>query len=733
MNPELNHPGEGLSTENFMREVGAKVLNQAGFRGSHEQIVDSSFEKSRKTGEKLVGKNDERRVDAYLERLNRGIEKYGTDYENRLWRMTEDSLIIDADNIPESYWKTQEQILRDNGQGRELGDYEKSVLAEDIQKKQRESLESWTNYLSHEDCPYPTWFKVYTIDGVSKMGVFDKGKNVYRKRDKDSVAPYPHFNAAVLGKVYSAITDFYDINTDRDLGRTEPNNPEDENAIKRKAELDALVKSGNFNKLYSKLLLSEKVIMKTPERTEDIRGEWVEYSLGDEEQLAEAADGTPWCIASPAVGRNYLTTGHYGESYDDDGKNNEAKFILFHLYDSDGRIADNACASVRLDTDGQVAEISGLNEGQALEDSLVPIVEEKVRSLPGGEKFLRRFADKNRLIAIDRKIQSGADISKDDFRFIWELDRPIESLDTYNSTDPRIKEFREKFGADYAREKGYIIPDTTIDDVEGNLEKYLENDLDLKSNLLVYCIKKALKSPERTRALFSSAGFKEKAEKEGMSYASRFGERLRNLETYATKNYIFMLPKDVWSEDKIKLPNPENNSDTPEFIAPNDLTAVLKQPVDYDWNYETDGRRTDSPVPVYGEKWVGREIKHFPWSKELFEAEAALLKPNGYHIPGSKEWRQIYDNLRAKYGDNDRAISTTLREDLNLAFSGCVWKGDLEDAGSRGCFWSSSEYSADSARCLGFDSDSVGPESWSYRDDAYSVRCVSESGSFPNS
>ena len=722
MNSEFIRPGEGLSTENFIREVGAKVLNQAGFRGGHEQIVDSSFEKFRKTGEKLVGKNDERRVDAYLERLNRGIEKYGTDYENRLWRMTEDSLIIDADNIPESYWKTQEQILRDNGQDRELGDHEKSVLAEDIQKKQRESLKSWTNYLSHEDCPYPTWFKVYAINGVSKMGVFDKAKKVYKKRDKDSVAPYPHFNAAVLGKVYSAISDFYGIDTGTDLA----NSPADAgNDDTRKAELSALVKSGNFNKLYSKLLLSEKVIMKTPEKTEDIKGEWIEYKLGEEEKLAEAADGTPWCIASPAVGRSYLTTGRYGQSYGDSGVENDAKFILFHLYDNDGRLADNACASVRLNTDGEVDEISGLNDGQALEDSLVPIVEEKVRSLPGGEKFLRRFADKNKLIAIDCKMQSGAEITNDEFRFIWELDRPIEGLDTYNARDPRIDEFRKKYGADYAREKCYIIPDTTIDDIESNLEKYLENDLDLKSNLLVYCIKKTLsESPERTRVLFSSAGFKEKAAKEGMSYASRFGERLRNLETYETENYIFMLPKDQWGKDKIKLPEGDNQSELdPKFIAPNDLTAILKQPVTYNAEYETNGE-LDYNKEVYNSSWLGKEIRHFPWTKELFEAEAALLKPNGFHIPTKENWVQIYDDLKAKYGNDSTAISTALREDLSLAFSGFVNEGELRNVGDNGYFWSASEESAFYAWDLDFNKVYVNPTSYDYRYYARSVRCV---------
>ncbi|MBR6965083.1 hypothetical protein IKH83_02090 [Candidatus Saccharibacteria bacterium] len=745
------------ATELSGREIGAKVLAQSGFRARHE-IVDSSFDKARERGERLVGKNEERRVDAYLERITRGVEKFGSEYEKRLWDKTVDSLIVEPEDIDEKYWQTQEQILRDNGQGRELSQQEKDLLVEDIQKQQRSSIESWTTYLSHEDCPYPTWFKCYVIDGVSKMGVFDKRQKTFRKRGKGSVASYPHFNAATLGKVYSAIADFYGLEG-KDL------RADAESDTVRDSELDALVKSGNFNKLYSRMLLSEKVIMKTPERTEDIDGEWAEYAPGDEERLAAAADGTPWCIASPNVGRSYLTTGRYGESYDDGeyDEDNKAKFILFHLKDEDGRLAENACASIRLDTEGNVAEISGLNDGQALEDSLVPIVEEKVRSLPGGEKFLKRFADKNRLIALDRKIQAGEDITKEEFRFIWELDRPIEILDTYNSDDPRIEEFREKFDKEYAKLRGYIIPETTTDDIHSNFETYLLEDIELSSNLLTYILKTELgrMNPDArgdfsesdiikflaSRSVTSTGGaigdrmtvvgraiVDRINELGGMSHISQMAERINNLETLETENYIFMLPKDQWGKERIELP--ENTEG--KYIAPADLTAILKAPVEYDWSYETDGRESGTR-DVYGVNWIGREIRHFPWSKELFAAERGLLIPNGYHIP--KSWGPIVDGVAEQIGlhlrdgyyvnsdgeDKEDQLSLALRDKLGLAFSGYVWKGEPLTVGKYGYFWSTPEDSADSAYCLGFSDDGVNPEYNGSCSGAHSVRCVSGS------
>lgn len=421
------------------RALGAKILTQAGFEIRQKPIVDSSFNRAKQRHEKLPGKNNERKNYAYLSRLDNLIEKHGNALEKRLWAESADKLVISPEDIDDNYWRTQEQILRDNGQGRTLTDYDKRILTSDIIEKQRQSLATWSDYLGDERSPYPMWFKVYAWDGMSKMGTFDKGKQQFMKRDKHTVAPYPHLNPAALAKTYDAIINFYGpANLDRN------DSP----------ELKALVSSGNFNKLYSKVLLTEKAIPKTPERTEDIQGAWLEYNPGDEEKLASAAEGTPWCVASSAVGKSYLTEGKYGQNAGDN-PDSKAKFFLFRLEDPEtNTLSSTACASIRLDPDGKVAEISGLNDGQALEDSLVPIVEEKVKTLPGGTEFLEKFADKNHLIALDRKMQAGEDITKDDLEFLYAIHRPIKTLDTYNEQDPRIAELKARYDLEYVLDAG---------------------------------------------------------------------------------------------------------------------------------------------------------------------------------------------------------------------------------------------------------------------------------------
>ncbi len=703
------------------RAIGAKLLSLAGFKGRHTETVENSFDRARKDGEKLHGNNDERRTDAYLLRLEKGIEKYGNRYERRLWEATKESLIVDPKNISENYWKTQEQILRDEGYGDViLGERERAERVKNIQEQQRESIESWTNYLSHEDCPYPTWFKVYTIDGVSKMGVYDRETETFKKRDKGTVAPYPHFNAATLGKVYDTITDFYGINPktdfventlDNELEQERNDEVNEEDAI-RNAELGALVKSGNFNKLYSRLLISEKLILKTPEKTKDIKGEWVEYVPGDEEELAKAAVGTPWCIRSPSTGHHYL-----GEKYD----GNKAKFLLFHLYDEDGRMADNACASIRFDKDGNAAELSGLKEGQALEDSMVPLVKEKVLTFPGGEKFLERLNDKEHLIAIDRKMEAGEGINYEDFRFIYEMDRPIKTLDTYNSMDPRISKFREAYGDEYAAERGWIHPDTKISDVNENLEKYLKNDLDLSSDLVTYALKKQFETePEKVQEMLSQIN---------PDHVSEMMERLRNFETLETEHFVFMLPKDRWEKNKIELPE---ECEGGRFIAPENLTAILRAPMYYDWDYETDGEYNRKAMLVFGEEFVGKEVRHFPFCKELFSAAKQLLEPNGYHIP--EDWKKITDSIRDKISSDkqihfnevqDEDVIDVLRREMKMPLDGWCNCGSLYAVGYGGSYWSSVVYSSSLARDLGFNANGyLGPQGIVDRDFGYSVRCV---------
>lgn len=465
----------------LQNEIGSKVLTLVGFESRNKDIVNSSFEKARKQKEKLPGKNNERRNFAYLSRLDNMVEKHGDALEQKLWAASAENLVMDYEDIPDAYWRQQEQILRDNGQGRELSRGEKETLAEDLIEKQRESINTWSNYLGDKDCPYPLWFKIYAFDGVSKMGLINKETKEFEKRDKSTVASFPILNPEVLAKVYRNINEFYGVDKEDWLAQ----HPDDEKLV-------SLVKSGNFPKLYAKELFETKTIIKTPEKPEDIEGDWFTYQLGDEDELAKAAEGTGWCIADPNVAHNYLEYGNYGHSRNegiDEESNSKAKFIIFKLKapNSLDGYSTNGVASIRLDPDGMVTEVSGLNEGQAIEDSLIPTVKEKVLSLPGGKEFLQKFEDKQTLIKLDHKLQNGEDLTKEELSFLYELDRPIATLDTYNSKDPRITELRKKYDLEYAFEKGVdvnkMVASLGLYDLMQNLDTFIKHDVNI--NIIV--------------------------------------------------------------------------------------------------------------------------------------------------------------------------------------------------------------------------------------------------------
>ena len=483
----------------LQNEIGSKVLSLVNFESKYKDIVESSFNKASQNKEKLPGKNNERRNFAYLSRLDRIIKKHGDKAEQKIWEASAKSVVMDFEDIPDSYWKQQEQILRDNGQGRELSRSEKEILADDLIEKQRESITSWTNYLGDKNCPYPLWFKVYAFDGISKMSnALNLDDANYDRRDHTTALSFPKLNAEILAKVYRQINDFYGVDKEDWLSK----HSDDEKLV-------SLVKSANFPKLYAKELLDTKVILKTPERAEDVHGDWFEYKLGDEEEIADLAEGTRWCVVDPNVAHNYLTYGQFinpGEdnNYDDDDWEDddqteypEAKFIIFRLEDpnSPGVYASNGSASIRLDPDGMVAEVSGLGEGQAIEDALVPTVKKKTLSLPGGEKYLQKFDDKQTLIRLDKKMKKGQDLTKEELSFLYELDRPIATLDTYNRRDPRIPELKEKYNVEYALEKGLDIdkiisslgPNTLIQNLD-SLIKYGADIDNITSNIDSYDI-----------------------------------------------------------------------------------------------------------------------------------------------------------------------------------------------------------------------------------------------------
>ena len=426
--------------------------------------------------EKIPGENPKDRKNyAYLERLDLAIERGGNKLEKRIWQESIKNFapIIEKENINNKSWLQLKKAFDDNrkGQGLPPIEYTESEMNKDyerLRQDQVDSINSWTEYLSNKEVSFPTWFKIYTFNSVIKMGRYNQLDGKYENRDKSTIAPYPKVSPAALALTLDAVNDFF--GQDKEKWFTEHTDDD---------QLNAIVKSGNFGKIYTHFFKETYKPIPTPERTEDIKGEWFDFYPGQETELAEAAQGTPWCIASEHQGAYYLKTNL-------NIANNKARFKLFKLENEssvDG-MSKTACASIRFNTEGKVDEISGLKNGdrQTIEDSLIPIVEQEVLKYPlNPEKhFKEKFRDKKELIRLQDKAKKGEEITLDEYVFLYEKNREIFTLDTYKGPDLKIAELRNIYNLSrllQGEDKDAIDQDLLIQKLECVLEKTSSNDI----------------------------------------------------------------------------------------------------------------------------------------------------------------------------------------------------------------------------------------------------------------
>ena len=425
---------------------------------------------------KIPGENPKDRKNyAYLERLDLAIERGGNRLEKRIWQESIKNFapIIEKENINNKSWLQLKKAFDDNrkGQGLPSVEYTESEMNKDyerLRQNQIDSINSWTEYLGNKETPFPTWFKIYAFNSVIKMGRYNQVDGKYENRDKSTIAPYPKVSPAALALTLDAVNDFFGQNKEKWF--TEHTDDD---------QLNAIVKSGNFGKIYTHFFKETYKPISTPEHTEDIKGEWFDFFPGQEIELAEAAQGTPWCIASEHQGAYYLKTNL-------NIANNKARFRLFKLENEssvDG-MSKTACASIRFNTEGKVDEISGLKNGdrQTIEDSLIPIVEQEVLKYPlNPEKhFKEKFRDKKELIRLQDKAKKGEELTLDEYAFLYEKNREIFTLDTYKGPDLKIAELRNIYNLSrllQGEDKDAIDQDLLIQKLECVLEKTSSDDI----------------------------------------------------------------------------------------------------------------------------------------------------------------------------------------------------------------------------------------------------------------
>ena len=318
--------------------------------------------------------------------------------------------VIKEQNVPDSYFKSQEKIFLDRGYGHVKYDEKtKKQEIEHIIKEQKASLDMWLDYLFSEDTDmYPTWFKYYVFQGMLKLGFFDKEKNSYTKRTESTVKPFIELNREALSLIYSELIKFLNKESIDD------------------EKLNALINNGSFSKLYSYAILKLDSVKDDGFKSDD--GIWKKYNQGSNPEILFNdinGKGTGWCTAGGiGTARAHINGGDFHVYYTKDREGNYTK----------PRIA------IRMEGN-KIAEIRGIRENQNIESNMEKVVDKKLEEFPDRDKYKKKIKDMEMLTYIYTKYQNKGELTKNDLRFLYEIDDEITGFGY--ERDPRIEELLE--------------------------------------------------------------------------------------------------------------------------------------------------------------------------------------------------------------------------------------------------------------------------------------------------
>lgn len=364
-------------------------------------------------------------IDNWLESIEKFHKRHRNNSEemNYIRNAFRDEYVINPENIPESYFRNQQRLAREQGHGDiEITPEEKKRLAEVIINDQKSTLDNWVNYFTSSDADsYPMWAKYWAFRSMLKLSSFDKEKKSFGTRRKDTVAPFPDLNREALAYVIDIIN----------KKANKENIPNQEG----NTELEKLIQGENFGKLYAYAI--EKV---TPTETNELlttEGEWIKYPQNsDHMPLVKSLQGhgTGWCTAGESTAEVQLKSGD---------------FYVYYSKDKSGKPTIPRVA-IRME-ENQIGEVRGIAHEQNLDPYIGEVIDKKLSEFPDKEKYQKKTKDMKQLTEIEKKWKENKDLDKDDLEFLYEIDSKIEGFGF--KKDPRIEEIKKErnIKKDYAK------------------------------------------------------------------------------------------------------------------------------------------------------------------------------------------------------------------------------------------------------------------------------------------
>jgi hypothetical protein len=431
--------------------------------------VELSAEQRRRRGEKIPN-NPGPKLEAWLSDLERIHTGSGASPERkeaqpqvieRIKKIYHRDYITgtDDDSVMRKL-RMDAQIAENQGHGmaedimQRVNDAVIEQTRETIQQDQELSLDAWVDYLTSEGAMYPMWFKYYVFRNIVKLAAFDKDKGEFPKRSKSTTAPFPDINREALAYMEDSLAKHYG------LKNLDPNNPETEIDPQMKELLD---KDANFASLYKRAI--DYAAPKTIENLNVTDGVWVKFDKTDDpeegKKLANSLHGygTGWCTAGEGTAQSQLASGD---------------FYVYYTKSEDGQYSVPRVA-IRMNGTSNIGEVRGIEANQNLEGDLVPIAEAKMNEVDpqGAEAYKKKADDMRRLTDIYTRHKEGEELSKEDLRFIYEIEGPIEGFGYQK--DPRIQQITN--GRDVKNDLSYLL-DMPADKISTSQEEALSGGIE---------------------------------------------------------------------------------------------------------------------------------------------------------------------------------------------------------------------------------------------------------------
>lgn len=382
---------------------------------SGEDFLDSLFQELHMENAVMLtaDKSDtpEQKIGKYLDRVERVHDKAqeSSHKMERLKHLYYEKYVIKE--LPDSFLRLKKRIAIDKDvENFEITSSMVYQWLSEVQENQKSTLDRWIDFLSSNQT-YPTWFKVYAFRGMLKLGKFDKSTGEFGRRSKNTADGFADLNPEALEQVYQTLT--AEIGSDKVL--TNEN-------------LEALEHGESFKRLYEHFL-GEVVLGEDEFNPKD--GVWKKYERrSDSGFLMADIEGaiTGWCIAGRGYSSMYL---------------NDSDIYVYFVKGMNGDFTDPRIA-IRMEGTGKVAEIRGVGYRQELEESLYPVLSDKLEEFPGAVKERKRVVNVQRVSEIYDRFKNGEELSDDDLRLIYGLDGEFASYGLSGDKSCEILQTRDK-------------------------------------------------------------------------------------------------------------------------------------------------------------------------------------------------------------------------------------------------------------------------------------------------